>query len=825
MGGTRHDGFDHRAFRTVTGLAARGLVRSAGVALSFLPWLGLLGWLSAVAWFLCDDAFISFRYARNLLEGHGLVFNPGEYVEGYTNFLWVLELAALWGVLGIPPERAAPWLSVACTVGVVAALGVWLARLPLLRQRWLVAWMAFGLLCSSATFAVWTSGGGLETRQFTLFMVLAVVCLSLWRCGRWGLVAASLSLALAAWTRPEGLLTGLVCIGWFAVQTMVDAGRLRPDWRRLAWLAAPFVVLVAAHYVFRYAYYGEWLPNTYYAKHVRPWYESGFRYLWAAALETGLYLLLPLAAVAARERWRSHRDGAFVLPLLLMGVHMAYVMRIGGDHFEYRPLDFYWPLLALPAAVGVVHLGSRLAAGRWRPRLPGRVGMGARAWAVAVFVPVLFYAGAIQGAKLFEGASRRQAWHVELDSDNAGWLLAAPGMPMLVAISNDLRRRSARHSVTLPFALHRGVAARLLRWYKAYEHMERGALPPDALMAGGGLGIQFYYLPDLKVIDRFGLTDATVARNPVTRANHERTIAHDRQPPPGYLEERGVNITVHPAVDNPTKALMLGRYAVRVGPNLWMPFDSPDEEWALDRFAGRSLHVRDMRYASLSWEEAAPDFDHRSGDLGFVVDRSKPERPRVQAFARNCAPDELLVWPWSNEEANEGANEEVNEEADESADESALQRWTVNETGLCRALAVTPPKWARSVVDDPSRLEEVERVRTAAIRSVFDVYLVGNSLMYFRQPCRPDDNDAPFFLHVVPVDERDLPGGFRQYGFDNLDFRMEERVRVGGRCTAVRRLPDYPVAEIRTGQFTDKGRLWEGAIAVAGPGGDGRPSP
>ncbi len=798
--------------------AARGLIRPAGVALSFLPWLVLLGWLSSIAWFLCDDAFISFRYARNLLEGHGLVFNPGEYVEGYTNFLWVLELAALWGGLGIPPERAAPWLSVVCTVGVVAVLGVWLARLPLLRHRWLVAWMAFGLLCSSATFAVWTSGGGLETRQFTLFIVGAVVCLSLWRSERWGLVAAALSLALAAWTRPEGLLTGLVCIGWFAGQSMADAGRPRPDWRRLAWLAAPFVVLVAAHYLFRYAYYGEWLPNTYYAKHVRPWYESGFRYLWAAALETGLYLLLPLAAVAARERWRAYRDGAFALPLLLMGVHMFYVMRIGGDHFEYRPLDFYWPLLAFPAAVGIVHLGSRLAAGRWRPRLPGLGGMGARACAVVVFVPVLFYAGAIQGALLFEGAvvrdwfewvSRPHPRHLELDRDNAGWLLAAPGMPMLVAVSNDLRRQAAQQLVAILSAVHRKFAARQLRRYKAYEHMERGTLPPDALMAGGGLGIRFYYLPDLKVVDEYGLTDATVARNPVTHANHERMMAHDRRPPPGYLEERGVNVSVRPAADNPTKALMRVRYAVRVAPNLWMPFDSPDEEWVLDRFAGRSLHVRDVRDAGLSWEKASPDFDYRSGELGFVVNRATPKWSRVQAFARNCAPDELLVWPWSNEEA----------------DEPALQRWTVNETGLCRALAATPPKWTRSVVDDPSRLEEVERVRTAALRSVFDVYRLGKRLMYFRQPCRPDDNDARFFLHVVPVDERDLPGGRRRYGFDNLDFRMEERVRAGGRCTAVRRLPDYPIAEIRTGQFTGESRLWEGAIVVTGPGGEGSPPP
>jgi len=196
---------------------------NAGVALSILPWLALLAWFSATAWFLCDDAFISFRYARNLLEGHGLVFNPGEYVEGYTNFLWILELAAIWKGLGIPPEQAAPWLSVTCTIGVLAALGVWCARLPALRQRWLVAWMAFGLLCASATFAVWTSGGGLETRQFTLFIVVAVVCLSLWRNNRLGLAVASLSLALAALTRPEGLLIGLVCIGWFALQSMANS--------------------------------------------------------------------------------------------------------------------------------------------------------------------------------------------------------------------------------------------------------------------------------------------------------------------------------------------------------------------------------------------------------------------------------------------------------------------------------------------------------------------------------------------------------------------------------------------------------------------------
>ena len=89
--------------------AGKGI--SLGLILTCLPWLALLVWLASVSWFLTDDAFISFRYVHNLLEGHGLVFNPGERVEGYSNFLWVLELAAIWRVLGVALEDAAPWLS------------------------------------------------------------------------------------------------------------------------------------------------------------------------------------------------------------------------------------------------------------------------------------------------------------------------------------------------------------------------------------------------------------------------------------------------------------------------------------------------------------------------------------------------------------------------------------------------------------------------------------------------------------------------------------------------------------------------------------------
>ncbi len=121
-----------------TDVERAGKGTSLGLILTCLPWLALLVWLASVSWFLTDDAFISFRYVRNLLEGHGLVFNPGERVEGYSNFLWVLELAAIWRVLGVAPEDATPWLSVACTAGTVGAMLWWITRLPSLRNRGLV---------------------------------------------------------------------------------------------------------------------------------------------------------------------------------------------------------------------------------------------------------------------------------------------------------------------------------------------------------------------------------------------------------------------------------------------------------------------------------------------------------------------------------------------------------------------------------------------------------------------------------------------------------------------------------------------------------------
>ena len=95
----------------------------------------------------------------------------------------------------------------------------------------------------------------------------------------------------------------------------------------------------------------------------------------------------------------------------------------------------------------------------------------------------------------------------------------------------------------------------------------------------------------------------------------------------------------------------------------------------------------------------------------------------------------------------------------------------------------------------------------------FLVYRRGRRwLSYSKEDCAPQDQAAPFFLHIVPTNGSDLPAERREYGFDNWDFRFESNGGViNGRCIVGRQLPAYPIATIRTGQYVEgEGKLWEG---------------
>ena len=207
------------------------------------------------------------------------------------------------------------------------------------------------------------------------------------------------------------------------------------------------------------------------------------------------------------------------------------------------------------------------------------------------------------------------------------------------------------------------------------------------------------------------------------------------------------------------------------------------------------------------WQRIEPHFDHRSDGVGLIV-----AGRMAQAFVRDCTPDQLAVWSWVGQ-----------------GDETSVDSWTQTQTGLCVDMRVLPrnaiPPVSVATMSDSDYLIGLTGGDLPVIRSDWDVYLVGDSLIYTKDQCSPEDTEPLFFLHLDPVDRNDLPDHRKQYGFDNLDFAFEYHLLIeGGVCVARRELPvrDYAIATIRTGQFTGEDQIWEGSFEVVEPADDGK---
>lgn len=117
-------------------------------------------------------------------------------------------------------------------------------------------------------------------------------------------------------------------------------------------------------------------------------------------------------------------------------------------------------------------------------------------------------------------------------------------------------------------------------------------------------------------------------------------------------------------------------------------------------------------------------------------------------------------------------------------------------------------------VADPRLSQQIDDMIISSeliIRNRLDVYLTDDkSLVYVRQPCLDSDISESFYIHIIPEDTGYLPEHRMQYGFDNLDFTfVDHGVRDDQKCAAMIKLPDYDIANISTGQFTDQGSIWQ----------------
>ncbi len=317
---------------------------NATTLLFALACLGLFAWGVERHAFVGDDAYIAFRYADHLAAGIGPVWNPGERVEGYTDFLWVVLLAGAMRI-GLSPEVVANGIGIACGAALLVLL---LVRAS---DRWSLAWAAPLALAAGRSFTGWSTGG-LESTLFAL-----LVFAGLERFARGSLRASSWLLAFAALTRPEGLLF-IAVPGAFLAVDLLRQRRNVSDAAKWAW---PWIVAVGAHVFWRRAYYGAWIPNSFHAKVHGAWWDQGLTYLGLFATD---YLALPmilLAALAFRNTERRNETRLFGAASAAFLVWVAYA---GGDRFEFRFLVFILPLLYAMAGDGLAHLARGKPAAR-----------------------------------------------------------------------------------------------------------------------------------------------------------------------------------------------------------------------------------------------------------------------------------------------------------------------------------------------------------------------------------------------------------------------------------------------------------------------------
>jgi arabinofuranosyltransferase len=493
------------------------VVLGASLALFF-------GW--RLFWFLTDDAFIAFRYVSNEIAGRGLVWNPAPFraVEGYTSFLWVALLDVTWRVTGVEPPDSANWLALLFGYGTLGLVVHALVRLELPdwvqhRRVGLVAFALVGIL-SNRTFLTWLSSG-LETSLFN-FLVSAWICTTMLGtrlAPQPRLWLSSSTAAALALTRPDGLLFCAVSAG-LAARAACEQRSLRG-----AAALAPFLV-VAAHLVWRFGTYGALLPNTYYAKHVGSWPESGVRYAASFIVEYGLYVPLLLLVVGVwRRRIGRPVSVAFALGAIALVGHLAYyTFVIGGDHFEYRVYSHLVPWVW----VATIWLVPRVLDG-------ARASLAVLGASLALSLPIPW----LHWARTHEKTTRASTvFMIEPIAP-----VFPPPFRALVEPWDDWQA----------WLIHRYVCRRHQE-HKIYVDVQRAFYPARAegrsavgrdwpTLAVGGVGVPGWTLPNVAIIDIHGLNDLVVARTPPDR-RRPRKMAHDRWAPPGYLSCLQPNVVI-----------------------------------------------------------------------------------------------------------------------------------------------------------------------------------------------------------------------------------------------------------------------------------------
>lgn len=298
-----------------------------------------------------DDAFITFRYAENFVEGKGIVYNEGEYVEGYTCFLWLILLAGI-KKLGFDIVIASKLLGSLFTF--VSLLLVSRLHRIIKGTSWFVSLASVLILGTFGCFTAWAMSG-MET-SMTGFLVLATFLL-------YGfLTSREIISGLGSFI--VGILVALTTM------SRIDAGIILPPlffcvlyegWKRNKWtlpimLIIGFGILYLPYFVWRWVYYGWFLPNTFYVKVGSSWDQinRGLDYVKFFLLSSSVVFIPVIFSQMLSGRSLGNSRFFVISTGLAVILQFLYVITVGGDCMPaYRFFTPVAPLIAVLAGYGL----------------------------------------------------------------------------------------------------------------------------------------------------------------------------------------------------------------------------------------------------------------------------------------------------------------------------------------------------------------------------------------------------------------------------------------------------------------------------------------
>lgn len=470
-----------------------------------LATLALMLYALIVCAWQCDDAYLTFRTARNLVTGRGLTWNPGDRVQVFTHPLW-MALSAI--AFAITREHFVSMNVIAIATSLAAAaMLAWLAR-----ERFWIATACIAALVASRAFVDFAVSG-LENPLLALIIAFAAHASARGANPRRDLLV-TLASSAAFLTRPDAVL--LLLPAWIAC-----IARPHRSWRAIAFGAAPAL----AWECFSLVYYGALVPNTALAKLNLAVPRSlllshGFAYLRDSLRRDPLTLTATAGAVlfATFRGNRTTRALALGVPL-----YLAFVVWVGGDFMSGRFLGA--PLfLALSAAC----LAPTSETPRWSWRAEALIAVCVLAWALGS--P---RSPARSGFRYGRGFSVAQVLDAHGIADERAYYYPFTGFLPTLVLRDDLVARG------VPIPPYRGALRGLTL---AHDRIAgRVAVYNEAGYFG-------YFAGDHHIVEPHALGDAFLARIPYRATERFRIGHYARQLPRGYLEsvERGRNVITDP---------------------------------------------------------------------------------------------------------------------------------------------------------------------------------------------------------------------------------------------------------------------------------------